>query len=365
MKVLIIEDNLDTVKGIIDELRDDGWEVQQCDFDKAEEAVNNFNPDMVVMDWMFDVEDTDEGLGIFNKLYENAFRPVIIFSAIADSISLQPEIIDNPLVDLIVKGDEQIIIERIKDWKPYIKAVKELRSDFNNSLLVSVNALDNFMKMPNYPGDGVVKYMLNKRTTYYFDKDYIGDCPPAWIQYEYPPVLDHLVVVDVLRIISEGTNFEIAGNPEEYYVVLTPSCDMARPNGGMTIIVAQCEAIERYCPTSKLKQTETIESKEGKKKKENLIKCLNQGYNSAKVALPELPNKIPYLCLNLKNIQQILLSEVAVAEKKILKEHKFFRVASINSPFREQIVWAHMINSCRPGMPERDMNTWAEGIMLK
>lgn len=41
-------------------------------------------------------------------------------------------------------------------------------------------------------------------------------------------------------------------------------------------------------------------------------------------------------------------------------EHTYFRVASIDSPFREQIVWAYMITSCRPGMPNRDMNLWAK-----
>ena len=40
-------------------------------------------------------------------------------------------------------------------------------------------------------------------------------------------------------------------------------------------------------------------------------------------------------------------------------------MASVSSPFREQIVWAYMINSCRPGMPDRDMTTWAEGIMTE
>ena len=51
-----------------------------------------------------------------------------------------------------------------------------------------------------------------------------------------------------------------------------------------------------------------------------------------------------------------------LSEKEINENTKYYRVASVNSPFREQIVWAHMINSCRPGMPERNMDEWAEGI---
>lgn len=80
------------------------------------------------------------------------------------------------------------------------------------------------------------------------------------------------------------------------------------------------------------------------------------------MALPELPNKIPYMTIDLKSIRSILIGEIALSEKEIDKDKKYYRVASVNSPFREQIVWAHMINSCRPGMPERNMNEWAEGI---
>ena len=45
------------------------------------------------------------------------------------------------------------------------------------------------------------------------------------------------------------------------------------------------------------------------------------------------------------------------------EQHDYFRVASVDSPFREQIVWAYMINSCRPGMPDRNMDLWAKELM--
>lgn len=44
-------------------------------------------------------------------------------------------------------------------------------------------------------------------------------------------------------------------------------------------------------------------------------------------------------------------------------KHRYYRVASVASPFREQVIWAHMINSCRPGMPVRDTIDWAKGIL--
>lgn len=365
MKLLLIEDNEDAVKGISDYADDSGWECQKCDFENAYEKISIFEPEIIVMDWMFDAEEIEKGSKIFSEVYQNRFIPIIIFSAVADVIELPDDIKETPLIEILSKGDEQVVIDCIEKWSPYIKAVKNLRSELNKSLISSVQAIDNFMKMDTYPGDDVVKYMLNKRTTYYFDSEYIGSNPPAWIQYEYPPVQKTLLVADILRCNSDENDIEKIGNPQEYCVVLTPSCDMARAKSGQTILVAECQDANCFSKDAVLNKKE----KRGEdpasynKKKEGLIRSLHMGYNAAKVALPHLPNKIPYMTIDLKKIKPISLGEIALSEKNITQDTNYYRVASINSPFREQVVWAHMINSCRPGMPERDMNEWAEGIM--
>lgn len=362
MKMLIIEDNLDTVKGICDYADDNQWEYKTCDFENAMDRIAVFDPEIIVMDWMFDAEDVDKGEEIFNGVYYKRFIPIIIFSALAETINLSDDIRDTPLIEILSKGDEQDVINCIEKWRPYIKAVNSLHMELNQSLLSSVQAIDNFMKMDSYPGDDVVKYMLNKRTTYYFDKEYIGNEPPAWIQYEYPPVQDTLLVADILRRCSEEGYRDRIGIPEEYCVILTPSCDMARAKSGQIILVAQCQNACRFSNDAQLNKQEKPGDKTYEKKKEGLIRSLHAGYNAAKVALPQLPNKIPYMTIDLKNIIQLAIEEVALSERDINQKSKYYRVASVNSPYREQIVWAHMINSCRPGMPERDMNEWAEGI---
>ena len=365
MRMLIVEDNEETVRGIFDYAEDNGWECRSCDFENAKENIALFDPEIVIMDWMYDAEDIDRGKPIFEDIYNNEFRPVIIFSAVAKTIELPENIVNTPLIEIVQKGDEQVVIDRVEEWKPYISAVRNLKAELNNSLLTSVQAIDNFMKMPEYPGDDVVKYMLNKRTTFYFNKNFIASEPPAWIQYDYPPVQDNLLVADVLRRYSESTDIHTPGDPREYCVILTPSCDMAWGKAGQIILIASCQPANTFSNDARLAKGESLEDKKGKEKKEKLISSLHTGYNYAKVALPELPNKIPYMTIDLKKIEQISLAEIATSEKVIDQNTKFYRVASMNSPFREQIVWAHMINSCRPGMPDRDMNTWAEGILLQ
>lgn len=57
MKVLMIEDNVSTIQGLIDAVCDRSWEHRVASFDAAEENIYSFDPDVVVMDWMFDEED--------------------------------------------------------------------------------------------------------------------------------------------------------------------------------------------------------------------------------------------------------------------------------------------------------------------
>ena len=46
------------------------------------------NPEIIIMDWMYDAEAIHEGEPIFQNVYENNFIPVIIFSAVAETIRL-------------------------------------------------------------------------------------------------------------------------------------------------------------------------------------------------------------------------------------------------------------------------------------
>lgn len=364
MKLLIIEDNESTVRAICDYAEDNEWEYKLCGFKDARDQVAIMNPEIIIMDWMYDAEAIHEGEPIFKEVYENNFTPVIIFSAVAETIDLPEYIVNTPLIKIVQKGDEQDVIDLIENWKNYIYAVKNLRCELNKSLVSSVKAIDNFMQMSEYPGDEVIKHMLNKRITYFFDKDFVEESMPAWVQYEYPPIQGTLLVADVLRVCSETLDTKKPGMPEEYRVILTPSCDMARAKNGQLILVATCHAADTFSDDARLKKNEDINDKSAKEKKRSLIRSLNTGYNYAKVALPILPNKIPYMTIDLKSIEQIAVEEIALSEDDT-QGKKYYRVASMVSPYREQIVWAHMINSCRPGMPDRNIEEWAEGIMLQ
>ncbi len=361
MKFLIVEDNEITVKGIVDDILDKGHTYKICAFDSFIKEESEYEPDIIILDWKDDAEDYDAGNPIFNKIISQQFVPTIIFSAIAETLNIPSEINMHPFVKVLSKGDEDDVIKCIDKWIPYIEAINAFRIHMNTSLKDSIKVLGTFMELGEKPNDDVINYMLNKRANQFFDDDTIGENPPAWIEYLYPPMKQHLMVADILRIISKETDVNAVGSPEEYAVILTPSCDMANSNEPIKVLLAMCVNKDEFCNLKLGNQS--IDSGKGKEKVDRVSVMLNTGYNFSKVALPELPSIIPYLTLDLKSMTQVMSSEIALSKESINENHKYYRVASVNSPFREQIVWAHMINSCRPGMPNRDMQTWAKGIL--
>lgn len=367
MRVLMIEDNISTIQGLIDAISDRGWEHKIASFQNAEESIYSFDPDVVVMDWMFDEEDAEKGKPILEHIVSNEFRPVIVFSAHNLTTVLEDTLKEYKLIDFTRKGDDDSkLAEKIDKWFGAALALSQMRHSMNDALIESAKALDSFQKMEVFPSPEIVSFMLSRRTIQYFEQAEVGDQPPTWIQYVYPPIMNNLLVADIIRVYSEDTDQSLPGAPFEYSVVLTPSCDMVNHDAErFKVLVGHCCDKSRFTDQS-LKSSENFDTGKGKDKVDRVVKELQYGYNKAFVALPQLPNVLPYMTLNLKDLDFVPLTEIAQTFESFdkAKQH-YYRVASVASPFREQIVWAHMINSCRPGMPIRDTISWAKGILVQ
>ena len=242
MKVLMIEDNVSTIQGLIDAVCDRGWEHLVASFDIAEESIYSFDPDVVVMDWMFDEEDVEKGRPILERIVANEFRPVIVFSAHDLSTVLEDILLKHRLIDFTRKGDDDSkLAEKIDTWRDSALALSRMRHSMNEALIESAKVLDVFQKMTAFPSPEIVSFMLSRRTIQYFEQAEVGEQPPTWIQYVYPPMMNNLLVADVLRIYSEEADQSQPGIPSEYCVVLTPSCDMVNhAEHGFKVLVSHC-----------------------------------------------------------------------------------------------------------------------------
>jgi hypothetical protein len=365
MKLLVIEDDQKSVKRIMDFATDEGWDKVCVNFGEASNRIISFEPDIVVMDWMYDAEETRKGEELLDLIWNRDFCPVVVYSAIAGTIDIDTEKRNNPLILIEPKGDEEKVVEILKKWVPYVPSIQDLKKELNKALINASKSIKLF-NIAGYPGDEIVKYMIAKRAANHFNQELLYSAAfPAWVEYIYPPMSKELFVGDILRVISREADYSQPGLCSEYQVILSPSCDMANA-AHIVLLTAECEEKSKFAGesftaneingTSQTKREDRIDK---------VSKLLNQGYNNKFVPLPEMSGVLPYMTINLKKLKYDILKSKVAPDFESIEEgvHTHYRVASIDSPFREQLVWAHMLNSCRPGVPNRDTLSWAEGVL--
>ncbi|MPM52112.1 hypothetical protein SDC9_98868 [bioreactor metagenome] len=283
---------------------------------------------------------------------------MVVFSGNAKTISIEDKLKSSSLLRLYSKGDETPVNQYLEENETYVTALADYRRNMGLALVEAFNAIKPIRETEkDYPGDNIVKYILAKRTSTYFDVQYMDQQLPPWGMYIYPPVAKSLLVCDIIRAVAPETNLDTAGDAEEYMMVLTPSCDMvaSRPKVPHVLCAHCSRKKDFYC--------NNIRGEKGQEEQQidKIRVALNKGYNDQWVALPYMENVIPYITVNLKKIELVALSEIALSISSHT-EQPYVRVLSIDSPFREQIVWAHMQNACRPGVPDRDTENWAREL---
>ena len=363
MKILIIDDQRESVEGIYDKSIELGWECKIIDFFDVPRELVNFDPDIVVLDWRGDAEEIDAGKPILDNIWNVAFRPVIIFTAHADIIDVSEKTSQSNMLVVFRKGDESVVIEHIKRVAAFANAMSEFRSDLGTALIESFNSID-LLNKDNEIDDESVKFILSRRANAFFEEKYSSEASPAYIQYLCPPLNESLLAGDIIRTNKDGSDVNDCGKPEEYLLVVSPSCDMATDNNRTpkisSVLCARCFSKETFHEIS-LSETKDVKTENIKKVK----KLLNGGNRDNYVPLPGFANQIPYMTANLKKLELINIEEIATKKTNNTNSSKYYRVASVISPFREQIIWAHLQNSCRPGVPDRNMELWAKQILSK
>ncbi len=360
MKVLIVDDISDSVKGIKDFCDEKGWIVQIVSFENVYTNIIEFDPDVIVLDWCQDAGD-EIANPILDNIWINGYRPIVIFSANAEIISIDEKRAASNLLQLYSKGDETPVYQYLEENEAYVTALADYRREMGLALVEAFNAIKPIRDTEEtYPGDDIVKYVLAKRTSTFFDIQYTGQKLPPWGMYIYPSVSNDLLVCDVIRAITPETDLQTAGAPEEYMIILTPSCDMVALHPKVThVLCARCYGKKNfYCFN--------IKSQKGQENEQliNIQSALNRGYNDRWVALPNMKNVIPFMTVDLKKVELVAISDIALS-LSTCGDRPYVRIISIDSPFREQIVWAHMQNSCRPGVPDRDTENWAMELKRK
>ena len=356
MNVLIVDDDPVSVKEIKYYCEDQHWDAVVVGFDECFKEIMVSNPDVIVLDWSADPGD-DTGMSILESIWTNGYRPVVIFSGNVESIDIPEEYTNTGLIKMISKGDETPVKKFLDNLKYSHSAISSFRQELGKSLIEAFRVLEPVQKASGeYLGDDVIKYLLAKRAVNYFDLEKMNVPLPVWAIYQYPPVINtFLSVCDILRKVNAETDTCTIGTPSEYIVLLTPSCDMVVTEGRSAkvenVLFAECKEVSG----SKIGQM-----KKGSKKEE----ALRAGREN-EFALPALENAVPEMIVDMKRLGTVSISKIAMDLNSYNKEkdhYEYVRICSVDSPFREQMVWNFLNNVGRIGVPDRDFTTWAKSF---
>ena len=357
LKIVFVEDEEVSISPILHAIRQEEPDIEPhvLDFDQAEDGIRSLRPDIVVLDlWEGDAsENKNRGSEHLDFIWEQQFCPVIIHSANPD---IPPEQI-NAFVREVTKGQHspQRVLEAIRELRPHVQALKEAEEDVRDSFSIAMrdvapSTFDIFAN-DDQRRDAIRRAGRRRLAALMDEPSAQGQVLASWEQYIYPPVSKFILLGDVLRK-AEGDGTDSTS----FRVVLTPSCDLdssgRREAKVRDVLVAKC------CSTRDGFDLTSLKGMTANKLKDRLMGVvLSRGYFETILPLPALQDRIPTMVANLRDLELLPLCDVGTGCKP------FLRIASLDSPFRELVSWAYLQVSGRPGVPERDFESWRDEIM--
>ena len=370
--ILIVEDAThvaDTIKeGLTDKFSNVSVEIEH-DLNNAVIALNRFAPDAVILDL---IQGPLQGgsmagnLG-WQELWNHRFVPLIVYTAspLDTDPPLPPE---HPFVVRIAKGNPNSlneVLEKVGDYLPYMEAVKKLTESVTQ---IIHGALTKAAPLLWKTGDeetarnDIFSRVLTRRIAASIDASNASTDRKLchWEQFIYPPLEKNLLMGDFLHDTSQPWD-----DPESYRVILTPSCDLVRHNGtakAEKVMVARCVGLPAFWDACQI-NTPTNESDE-KKALSKLTSLLNDSLpRGGLLPSPDLPTILPIMAINLRALELMKYADVEGFDGGNGGQPGFKRIVSVDSPFRESLAWAYMHVAGRPGLPDREVTTWAQAMI--
>ena len=358
LRIMFIDDDPSSVQDAV-ELLDktySGLERLIENFGEAMEHIRSFRPDVLVLDiWKGSIGDSEaESSEVYDTIWAEQFCPVIVYSADSAKVD-EANAGEHPLVVGVTKGSgsDERVLAKVREFEPYIESVKEgaenIRIAFFKAMRdVAPDAFRNY-EDEKQRADSILR-ASRRRVAALMDEPMLDDKQlAAWEQYICPPVSSDPQLGDVLRV-ADGCS----DDPDAFRLVLTPSCDMVASNDRTPkvkeVLVAKCCSIKEG-----LRRIGIHGAFENELSKHQIF---TQGFSGPIVLLPQLRGRIPAMAANLRELELINAEKIIPGE-----DAKYCIVASIDSPFRELVSWAYLQISCRPGLPDRDIQSWRQEVI--
>jgi hypothetical protein len=337
MNILVVEDEDDHFQSILRGLRRQRniQILPRSEFNDFEKRLTTYKVDLIILDLSNGIDkDTDAGEKIINRIYNHSFLPIIIFSGFSDYFDNPFE--NNYFIKTVNKGKNGIAELKIaiKEFMPFIQKQILVSSKFNTDIseiyrntyqkLIANKKLTN----TNERSEIFIR-LMKRRLAASIDEASNGNKINAWEIYLYPSLGDEYLTGDILRKKKAGKD-----DSSSYRIILSPSCDLQKHI--QNVKVACFKNIHdnfdiRELKTNKLRDTSP-----------------NQF-----MFFHKLEGEFPHMICDFKTLEIINYKDL---------NKKFERIVSIDSPFRESIVWADITINGRPGLPDRNCEDWLASI---
>jgi CTP synthase len=358
MNILHIEDDKDYQKRVSESLvKVYKPFIKCCTFDDYAEYLSFFNIELIILDIRKgQLGDEEPGYQIIDEIWKTAFCPIIIFSAIAEHI-YPNEHSENYFNKKVKKGSGEIrrLIDTVNELSGYVERKKEtsklLNFHISETYRESFPSILNNLNEPNAEETlDIFTRLIRRRVAAALDESIDFSPIKSWEMYLLPPINKQLLTADILFKNGEDKN-----KAESYKVIISPSCDLQEDNAKKRkplekVLVVSCISINQYLSIKELSKDTPKEDFNG-----ILQKILSNTNAERFIPLPGLKGFIPNMACDFKKLETI-------AYKNIGKDKEYLKIASIDSPFREAIIWAYMQINCRPGLPDRNFDLWSQQI---
>ena len=372
IQVLIIDDEPDA----IEELREDIKETDLnancafCDFADAEVRIADSPPDVVVLDLLQSggaAQDSRPGLETRDFIWKHHFCPIIVHSAEPGHHDESSK--EHPFVKSIRKGRDSTerVIQALREFDPQVQALKkakqEIESSFGSSFSQAMRDVapqvfdetDEEAKQDRI--DAIIRAGIRRLAVLMDGQSDDGILAP-WEMYLCPPISRHIRLGDLIKRVGSVESETAAPNkPSDFFLVLTPSCDLVAEEGRNAKVgkslVAQCETTKQGLDRTSLNG---LPKKENKARDRIRRSLLTAGHLDGIIPFPSYRDRIPTMTADLRNLHLVPIKDIGT-------DKEYERVASVDSPFRELISWAYMQIACRMGLPERSYDAWSREIL--
>ncbi len=356
MKLLFIEDGEETIQSLCElfTLKIPDAEQRIIDFDLAEEALISYQPNIVILDLLLGspAEAEPKGIDISKSIWDNHFCPILIYSAMPEL-----HIFEHPFIKKVQKGrgSPEEALKAIQEFSQHVQMLEGAAAEIKRVFSYAMRDVSPYVFECYSDNDqriDALKRHGRRRVGALMDvyMTNVSKLAP-WEQYLFPPISDNVQLGDVLKL-SDGDET----NPESFRVVLSPSCDLDTSNGREPkinlVLAAKCCNVKESVGLighSGIKPNNLKDKLEGG--------ILTQGYYQSLLFFPGLEKMIPPMAAKMRDLELIPFDSIGT------DEDEFRRIASIDSPFRELVAWAYLNTACRPGLPDRDLDSWSQEMI--